>query len=233
MTDDNLGGCAFGANDVEVSSVETPFKGYFRIDRYRFRHRRFAGGWTGDVVREVFERGHAVAILLYDPLADAVVLIEQFRVGALAALREPWLGEDRSPWLMELVAGIIDAGETAPDVARREAMEEAGCRVDQLEEIARFLVSPGGTSETIILYAGRIDSAGIGGLHGLDHEDEDIRVHVVPSATVFRWLDERRIINAQALIGLQWFRLNRDALRARWLADRPATGGGGKAAAIT
>ncbi|MCU0837212.1 MAG: NUDIX domain-containing protein [Rhodospirillales bacterium] len=233
MTGDAEENRAFDANDVEVSSVETPFRGYFRMDRYRFRHRRFAGGWTGEVVREVFERGHAVAVLLYDPLADAVVLIEQFRVGALAAFREPWLGEDRSPWLIELVAGIIDAGETAPAVARREAIEEAGCHVDQLEEIARFLVSPGGTSETIILYAGRVDSAGIGGLHGLDHEDEDIRVHVVPSATVFRWLDEGRIINAQALIGLQWFRLHRDALRARWLAEADVAGRGGQAAAIT
>jgi len=210
---------AFGAADVEVEAVETPFSGYFRVDRYRFRHRRFAGGWTGTVVREVFERGHAVALLLYDPAADAVVLIEQFRIGALAALSAPWLGEGRSPWLIELVAGIIDDGETAEEVARREAIEEAGCRVEKLEEIARSLASPGGSSETIVLYAGRVDSTGIGGLHGLDHEDEDIRVLVVPSAEVFRWLDERRIINAQALIGLQWFRLNREPLRARWLGE--------------
>jgi ADP-ribose pyrophosphatase len=211
-------GSVFGAGDVEVAAIETPFSGYFRVDRYRFRHRLFAGGWSGILVREVFERGHAVVLLPYDPVADTVVLIEQLRIGAYTALNAPWLGAGRSPWLIELVAGIIDDGETADQVARREAVEETGRPVDHIEEIARYLTSPGGSSETIVLYVGRVDSAGAGGIHGLDHEGEDIRVLVVPSTEVFRWLDERRIVNGQALIGLQWLRLHRDALRARWLA---------------
>lgn len=216
----------FGAADVEVAAVETPFQGYFRIDRYRFRHRRFAGGWTGPVQREVFERGHAVAVVLYDPLAEAVVLIEQFRIGALAAAKAPWIGEGQSPWLIELVAGIIEAGEQPEAVARREALEEAGCRIEALEEIFRLLVSPGGSSETLVLYIGRVDSRGVGGLHGLADDHEDIRVHVVPTAEAFRWLDQRRIINAQAVIGLQWLRLNGEALRARWLAADGGQGNG-------
>jgi ADP-ribose pyrophosphatase len=217
----NAPSSGFRAADVEVERVETAFRGYFRIDRYRFRHRRFSGGWTRPMTREVFERGHAVALLPYDPAADAVVLIEQFRIGAFAALKTPWLGPRRSPWLIELVAGIIEPGETPEDVARREAVEEAGCRIETLEEACRFLSSPGGASETIILYVGRIDSRGLGGLFGLAEEDEDIRVHITPVAEAFRWLDEGRIINAQALIGLQWFRLNRERLRARWLPSLP------------
>ncbi len=207
----------FGLDDVEVLDVETVFAGYFRVDRWRVRFRLFEGGWSSPAVREVFERGHAVAVLLYDPHADALVLIEQFRVGALAASRSPWFGPDQSPWLIELVAGVIDDGETAENVACREAIEEAGCQVDRVERIMTFLSSAGGTSETLTLYLGRVNSAGVAGIHGLEHEHENIRVLVVPSAEVFRWLDAERIPNAHTLIGLQWFRIHRDEVRRRWL----------------
>lgn len=207
----------FGLDDVEVLDVETVYAGYFRVERWRVRFRLFEGGWSSPAVREVFERGHAVAVLLYDPQADALVLIEQFRVGALAASRSPWFGPDQSPWLIELVAGIIDDGETAEEVACREATEEAGCRVDRIEKIMTFLASPGGTSESITLYLGRVDSTGVAGIHGLEHEHENIRVLVVPSAEAFRLLDAGRIPNAQALIGLQWFRIHRHEVRRRWL----------------
>jgi ADP-ribose pyrophosphatase len=77
------------ADHVELVEKTTPYQGYFRIERYRLRHKRFAGGWTEVMSRELFERGHATVVLPYDPLRDAVVLIEQFRVGAYAAGRAP------------------------------------------------------------------------------------------------------------------------------------------------
>jgi ADP-ribose pyrophosphatase len=166
--------------------------------------------------REMLERGHAVGVVLYDPDLDTLVLIEQFRIGALAACRTPWLPEGSSPWLLEIVAGIIDPGETPEAVARREAIEEAGCEIAELEPVCVFLVTPGVSSETIVLYAGRVDASDVGGIHGLDHEHEDIRVVAAPAADVFRWLDEGRFINATALVGLQWFRANHADLRARW-----------------
>lgn len=207
-------------DDVEVESCETAFSGYYRVDRYRLRHRLFAGGRSGSMGREVFERGHAVAVLLYDPILDRLVLIEQFRIGAfVAAGAEAHLDGAFGPWLFEIVAGIIDEGETPEAVARREAMEEAGCVVGEMEPVCRFLTSPGVTSESITLFCGRVDAEGVGGVHGLEVEHEDIRVFTVTSDEAFRWLAEGRFANATALIAMQWFRLNREVVRRKWLAE--------------
>jgi ADP-ribose pyrophosphatase len=206
-------------DDVEIVSRETVFSGYFRVDQYRLRHRLFAGGWSDTAGREVFDRGHAVGVILYDPDRDLLVLIEQFRIGAFAALAtQPQLSGTMTPWLLEVVAGIIDDGESPEAVARREAMEEAGCEIFELERVSTFLLSPGVMTESLALFCGRVDARGVGGIHGLEHEHEDIRVAAVPVAEVFRWLDEGRFVNATALLAMLWFRLNHEDLRRRWRA---------------
>lgn len=207
-------------DDVEILQRDVPFEGYYRIETYRLRHRLFGGGWSEPMNRELLERGHAAAVILFDPDVDKLVLIEQFRIGAFAALASPHVEMTRSPWLWEVVAGIIDEGERAEDVARREAREEAGCAVREMEFACQFLVSPGVCSESITLFCGRVDASGVGGLHGLDHEHEDIRVRAVPAPEVFAWLDEGRFVNATALVALQWFRLRHDHFRQKWLAER-------------
>nr|WP_185961234.1 NUDIX domain-containing protein [Telmatospirillum sp. J64-1] len=199
------------SEDVEVVERSTVYQGYFHIDRYRLRHRRHDGGWSDEISREIFERGHAVAVLLYDPDRDKVALVEQFRPGALAA---GW-----SPWLIEPVAGIIEEGETAISVAHRESREEAGCEVIELVPIARYLVSPGGSSETVELFCGRVNCEHLGGIHGVASEGEDIRVLVVPADEAIAWLGEGRANNAMTLIALQWLALNRSMLRRRWLDE--------------
>ncbi len=192
----------------EVIEMQTRYKGYFQIDLYRFRHKRFDGSWSGVIEREVFERGHAAAVLPYDPERDQVVLIEQFRAGALAA--------DQEPWQQEVIAGIIDPGETAAEVVRREAVEEAGCHLQDLETIGTYFVSPGGCSETVALFCARVDADGLGGLHGLAEEDEDIRVRVVSSDRALEELAAGTFANATAVLCLQWFALNRERLRRTW-----------------
>jgi ADP-ribose pyrophosphatase len=199
--------------EFEIRQKETVYRGFFRIDRYRLRHRLFAGGWSNEITREVFERGHAVAVLLYDPMADAVVFLEQFRIGAVAG--------GMAPWQTEVVAGVFDGEETPEEVARREAREEAGCLIKDLAPIARYLVSPGGTSESIWLYCGHVDSRGIGGVHGLAHENEDIRVEVVPLATALQRLEEGTYQNAPVIIALQWLAAHREALRRQWCPANP------------
>jgi ADP-ribose pyrophosphatase len=186
------------------------YQGFFRLDQYTLRYERFAGG-SHTVVREVFERGDAVAVLPYDPVRDEVVLVEQFRPGAV---RHPG-----NPWLLELIAGMLDKSQTPEQAVRREALEEAGCELSEVFPVYRYLVSPGGTTEATTLFVGRTDTSGLGGLHGLDDEHEDIKVHVLGSDQAIGLLDAGGIENAVTIIGLQWLALNRARLRQRWAAD--------------
>ncbi|MDP5147588.1 ADP-ribose diphosphatase [Shewanella sp. ULN5] len=187
-------------DDFELLSKRVLYKGFFRLDEYRFKHRLFAGGWSGEIIREVFERGHAVVVLPYDPILDKVVLIEQLRVPALATTK--------SIWLLELVAGMIEPGESPEQVASRELFEEAGLIASHIDYINSYLVSPGGTSERFYLYLGRVDASQAKGLHGLDSEDEDIKVHVVSRAQAYEWVQSGRIDNASTVLGIQWLMLN-------------------------
>ena len=195
--------------DVEVLGREVVYDGCFRLDRYRLRHRRFAGGFGPVLTREILERGRVAAVLPVDPVRDRVVLIEQFRPGAWAA--------GRDPWLLECVAGIIEPGETPEEMARREAHEEAGCTVTDLVPVASFLTSPGASTETVRLFCGRVDSEGVGGLHGLAEEGEDIRVRGMPVEEAVALLDEGGIVNAKTIIALQWLARHYPSLKARWL----------------
>jgi ADP-ribose pyrophosphatase len=195
-------------NDVEVLETETVWKGFFRMDRLRLRHRLFAGGWGEPITREVFERGHAAALLPYDPERDEVVLIEQFRAAAMTAGAEPWL--------VEIVAGIVEDGETAEDVARRETIEEAGCEVTDIVPVMDVFTTPGGSSERIAIFCGRVDARGIGGIHGLAGEGEDILVFTESLDAALARLADGGIVNLIAIAALQWLALNRESIRRRW-----------------
>ncbi len=208
---------SFTSDDVDIIEKQTPFRGYFRVDRYRLKHRLFEGGWSQEVSREIFERGHAVTALLFDPDLDRLVFIEQFRVGAFFALASPWFDDGFSPWLLECIAGIIEEGETPEQVARREAVEETGCEITDIVPVCHYLVSPGGSTESVFVFCGRVDSEHAGGIHGITEEQENIRVFAVPVDEALDWLDGGRIDNAMTLIALQWFKLNHEGLRARWL----------------
>lgn len=194
--------------DVEVIEKETCYQGFFRIARYRLRHRLFNGQWSSELSREIFERGHAAAVLPYDPIRDEVILIEQFRAGALDA--------PGGPWLLEIVAGMIESGETAEDVVKRESMEEANCTVTDLIPLYDFLVSPGGTSERVALFCGRVDAKHAGGTFGAQHESEDIKVHVVSLDAALALLQSGELNSASAIIALQWLALNRSQVRNAW-----------------
>ena len=192
----------------EVLDVEAVYRGYFRLDRWRVRHSLFAGGWSEDQSREVLERGHAVAVLPYDPLTDRVVLIEQFRAAA-APTTQP-------PWLLEVPAGIIDGGDTPEATIRREAHEEAGLDLERLTYVTRFLASPGVMTEEVHVFVGQVDATTAGGLHGLDNEGEDIRVLTLDAADAIAMAQDGRIVAAHTVILLLWLALHRDELRRDW-----------------
>lgn len=195
----------FKASDVNIEKRETVFQGFFRMDKLWLTHPRFDGRNMPQFTRELFIRGDATCVLPYDPGRDEIVLLEQFRLGAL--------GRNQSPWLLELVAGMNEEGETNEDVAQREGQEEAGLSFSKLEKICEYLVSPGGTTEMIHLYYGRVSTESAGGLYGLEHEHEDIRAHVVSAEEAIAMISDGRINNAAAIIAIQWLQLNRPRLR--------------------
>lgn len=194
--------------DIEIIENKPVHQGYFRVDRYSLKHKLFDGNTSALLRREVMERGHAAAVLPYDPDRERVVLIEQFRIGAMTA--------DYAPWQLECIAGIIEPDELIEDVIQREAMEEAGCTIEEIEPIAHYLSSPGATSETVALFCGRTDSKNLGGIHGLAEEGEDIRVHTFPFPRIVEMVSSGQITNGMTLIALQWLLLHHDKVASKW-----------------
>ncbi len=192
----------------KIISETTEYDGFFSLKTIELKHTLFNGGWSQPITRELFHRGNCVAVLLYDPTRDEVVIIEQFRIGALQMPEQAWL--------LEIVAGAIEKGETAEEVAYRESIEEANCNIEQLIKINDFFTSPGGTSELLTLYCGKVDSSNVGGIHGLDHEDEDIAVTAMKFNDVYQRLLAGDILSAIPIIAIQWLYINRDWLRKEW-----------------
>jgi ADP-ribose pyrophosphatase len=197
--------------DAEILEAATPFARFLRVDTFRFRHRLFSGEWSGARNYDVLRRGRAVAIILYDPDRDSVVLVEQFRLPALLA--------GSSPWQLEAAAGIIDTDETPEAVAIRETREETGLTLaGEPIVIQRYLPSNGGSDESVVLFCGRVDSTPAGGVHGLREEHEDIRVVVKTLAEIEGMLDAGAIESGHTLIALYWLLRHRDHLRKQWAA---------------
>ena len=196
--------------DLRITGHEIVFQRHLRLDVYRFHHRRFSGEWSNELVWDIVRRGDAVAIVLYDPERDAVVLIEQFRLAPLLS--------GFSPWVIEVVAGLVDHdGESEADVARRETVEEAGLAVQgELIPIQRYTPTPGDSDQATMLFCGRVDSSQAGGVHGLAEEHEDIRVVVKPLAEIARMVDAGEIDNGHTLICLYWLLRHRDEVRRKW-----------------
>ena len=195
----------FGINEVQQDKKESLFSGFLKLYRYRVRHALFRGGWSQLLDREVVVRPPSVGVVLYDPNSDTVVLVEQFRAGPMAS--------DDDPWLLEVVAGISEPGESLEEVALREVKEEADCEVQHLIPVSDFYVSPGATNEKLKLFCGIVDASKAGGIHGVDTEGEDIKVHVIPFEEAYNMIQDGRIANAPALIALQWLKLHHHELQ--------------------
>lgn len=196
------------ADDVEIIDKQVIYKGHLQLLKYQLRYRLFAGGWSEKVTRELFNSRHAVGVLLFDPDRDEIVLVEEFRLGALE--------QTGSPWLLELVAGVMEPNESIVNVAKRESMEEAGCNVLDLIPIREYWTSPGISTGKFSLFCGRIDSTHAGGIFGLAHEHEDIRAQVFAKNAVYEALETGKINNAATIIAVQWLQLHEHEVKAKW-----------------
>lgn len=196
---------------ARLVSREALFRGWRKVDRLRLEPRSLRdGNYGGAIDREVVLTGAVAAVLPYVPESDEILLVRQFRAGAFAA-------GDADPFLYEIPAGFIDAGESAEDCACREGAEETGAAVSHLEKIGLYYPTPGGSTESTAIYLGRI-AAPKTGFFGLPEEGEEIETHLLPAAQVFDMLDRGEITNATAALALHWFARHHDAVRRKWLA---------------
>ncbi|MDP4769357.1 MAG: NUDIX domain-containing protein [OM182 bacterium] len=193
---------------IEVDHRETLFDSFLRVDRLKLRHSLFAGGWSEVMTRELLLRPRAVGVLLFDPAQQQVVLVRQIRVGML--------DEGQNPWLLELVAGMVESGEEPIEVAARESLEEANTKPQDLLQICEYYNSPGISNERITLFCGRVDATQAGGIFGLDAEHEDIEVVVLSLADALAKVASGEINNAMSIIALQWLQLNQPMLEESW-----------------
>ncbi len=193
---------------IEVDQRETLFDSFLRVDRLKLRHSLFAGGWSELMTRELILRPRAVGVLLFDLAQQQVVLVRQIRVGML--------DEGQNPWLLELVAGMVESGEEPIEVAARESLEEANTKPQDLLQICEYYNSPGISNERITLFCGRVDATQAGGIFGLDAEHEDIEVVVLSLADALAKVASGEINNAMSIIALQWLQLNQPMLEESW-----------------
>ncbi|MFN7937492.1 MAG: NUDIX domain-containing protein [Bryobacteraceae bacterium] len=172
----------------------------FRIEEVTLRHERFDGAMSGEIKRLILHRGDSVALLLANRRRDEVLLCEQFRL--------PTYREDGTGWIIELPAGILEANEAPEECARREAVEETGYDVRNMQSIALVYLSPGGSSERIHIFYAEIsegDRTTEGG--GLASENEDIRMIWMSVEEAWRQCQNGGIRDAKTLIALQWLML--------------------------
>lgn len=199
----------FTHDDVRLKPVENLYNGFFKINLYQFQHALFAGGESEVIRREILERGDAVAVLPYDPVTEQVLLIEQIRIGAIKS--------KHTPWLLECIAGMTDDSEDYEAVVKKEAFEEAGLNLTELEFMLSYLSSPGGTTERLFLYLAHADLSQMSsGIYGLETEGEDIKTHIMHVDEAQQRLNSGEIDNAATVISLQWLALNRDKIRKKW-----------------
>ena len=197
-------------SDVRVNHQETVYQGFYQVQKLKLQHRLFKGGWSSELQRELVVRLPAVAVLMYDAQRDEVVLIEQFRVGAM--------GHEDGPWQLEMVAGMIDTQETSEQVAVRECEEESGAMITEsdLEVVCKYLVTPGGSNESLDIYCASVDSSQLGGVHGLPTEGEDIQVQVIERQMLWQMLEQGSLTNAATIIATQWLQIHHLRLQAQW-----------------
>lgn len=191
--------------NVTILSKRLVSSGFLKIFKFELSHTLFSGETSPPLQRELMERGHAVAVVLYDEIRCRVVMVEQFRIGAIEGTT--------SPWLLEFPAGVVKNGEGDEEVAVRECEEEIGRRPDRLEKITNCFLSPGGCSERMTIYYGTIDSEGLNNtIKGLGSEGEDIRVRVFDLDDALEMTKDGRICNASTILGLFWL-ANRNGRR--------------------
>ena len=174
--------------------------GFFKMNEVTLKYKKYNGDWSNEIKRELFGGAQVSAVLPYDPINKKIVLIQQFRPGTIS--------RDNQNYLDEIVAGIIDSGETPEDTAKRECLEETGCEVSNLSSIQGYFPAPGSSESFYNLFLGEVIAPDKEIIRGLENENEDILVKSYSFDEVKIKMNKKEILNGLTLIALQWFFLN-------------------------
>jgi|WetSurMetagenome_2_1015567.scaffolds.fasta_scaffold102465_2 ADP-ribose pyrophosphatase len=203
--------------DVKIIRKKKLYSGFCSVNECLLQNKLFSGTWSAPYNREVVNRYDAIGVLPYDPKLDKVVLIEQFRIGAYSPCRQLVENDatptQPSPWLLEIVAGVIDKDETITELIHREMMEETGLKVAKILPVFEYFSSPGASTEKIQLFCAAVDATLAPKFLGMADENEDIKIHVVTSKEAFAAVNSGKIHNAMAIIALLWLELHLTEVR--------------------
>ena len=174
--------------------------GFFKMNEVTLKYKKYDGNWSNEIKRELFGGAQVSAVLPYDPINKKIVLIQQFRPGTIS--------RDSNNYLDEIVAGIIDPGESPKDTAIRECLEETGCKVKNLRSIQGYFPAPGSSESFYYLFLAEVIAPDKEAVRGLENENEDILVKSYTFEQVKEKMEKNEILNGLTLIALQWFFLN-------------------------
>lgn len=192
---------SYNKNDAQVTAREYLFRGFVQVEKISLCHRLFASdAYTPILQRELIKRPEAAGVLIYDNQQQKVALIEQYRVGAL--------DDADSPWQLEIIAGVLDGEESPETCVRREALEESGCEIHELQHLFTFYPSAGACSELFHLYAAKAVLPTQGGIFGMPDEGENIQLHLIDYAEISALLVNGRLKNAPVIMALQWLQMH-------------------------
>src|SRR5262249_53615667 len=192
-----------GQRRVEIRGQHRLLNDFFKVDEVTVAHQRYDGTMSPDERRLVFERGDAIAVLLLDQQTRSVVTVEQFRLPALVARRRDNPAASDA-WVTELVAGMIDQGESVTQAVMRETFEETGYRIENPKPIGTFFSSPGGSSERFFLYFALVSAARREGRGGGLAGEEDIKVCQIAVEDLFVRLAAGTIEDPKLAIAAYW-----------------------------
>ena len=184
----------------KITNKKNLYKGFFELNELNFIHKKHDQTWSRKIKREIFGGAQVSSLLPYDPIKKEIILIQQFRAGAILRYNKDYL--------YEIVAGIIGKNENPEDTAIRECFEETGCKVKKIIPIQSYFPAPGSSESFYHLFLGEIESFKGQRIKGMNTEDEDILVSSFSVNKVKKMLDNKTIQNGLTLIALQWFFLN-------------------------
>ena len=188
------------SSNFKVTNKKNLYDGFFKMNEISLKYKKYDGSWSNEIKRELFGGAQVSAVLPYDPIKKEIVLIQQFRPGTIS--------RNTNNYLKEIVAGIIDPGESPEIAAKRECLEETGYKIKKLTSIQGYYPAPGSSESFYHLFLGEVDSKNGKKIMGLDTENEDILVESFNINQVKKMMQSGELINGLSLIAIQWFFLN-------------------------